>query len=361
MRRILLAAILTMLPLAAVCQYRDSENLRERLKWDDEKLHIMLDTRFDLRYDNIAGEDNVGFKGQSLRLWLEGEIIPGIRYRLRHRLNKSQAPLSDGLADATDHAWVAFDIGRSKQWTITVGKQLVQLGTYEYEYNPADNYVSTAVNADFDSHQIGLNTAYRFLGQTVNLQVFNAGSGQFATEDYRKKALGGSMLWQGSFFSGILNTRTGYTVLQHSADRFYGWFSTGWQIRAGGFTAEADYYAGDRDMDYSGTVGEAGIHPVRDRYVALGIKYGTGKWRPFIKGVYDNRYDRGQKNEVYDNFGIQAALEYYPFTGHKYVADLRFHVAYGYTYTSFNKTLNNVPDKAQHMLLLGVRWFFTAK
>lgn len=359
MKRLILVAFALLTCLVGRAQYRDSENLWERLDWDDSKLHILLDTRFDFLYGTGTGADQRQFNGQSLRLWLEGEIVPGIRYRLRHKLNRPQTPALDNLSDATDHMWIAFDIGKKRAWTITVGKQSVQLGTFEYDYNPADNYLSTQVNSGFDGHKIGVNAAWKFLGQTLNLQVFSPVSAQFTDADYRSKAMGGSVMWAGSLFKGALKTRTGYTVLQRSSKKTYDWFTTGWQVNAGGFTAEADYYLGGYNVDYA--TGGLGMREVRDQSAALNLRYGWKHWYPSVKGIWDNRRDTQSGSDVFQRFGVQAAVELYPFKGHKWVGDLRFHLVYSFTTTGYKGVFRETPRVNRHQILAGVRWFFVAK
>lgn len=344
---------------SASAQYRDSENLRDRLKWDDEKLHLMLDTRFDFLYGAGTSAPETRFNGQALRFWLQGEIVPGIRYRLRQRLNRVQSPLLDGLAEATDNAWVQFDIGHRKDWTVTVGKQTVMLGTYEYDYNGADLYLNTGVNSTFDNHKVGVAATCKFLGQSLSAQVFSpAGAGQFASEKWKSRALSGALLYVGSFFKGSLKTRTGYLAAQRDDRKVYHWLTTGWQLNHGVFTVEADYYRGAYNA--SDAVAKD-LREVRDQSASLGLWICGRHWRPFLKAIWDNRRDNGLRESVYDRVGGQAAVEFYPFQGHKWIEDLRFHIAYTYTQTRFHNTYAGMRDEGRHQILVGMRWFFIAK
>ncbi len=346
--------------LCVSAQYRESA--LDRLVWDDEMLNIMLDTRFDLNAAIPDGElDDVSFRGQTLRVWFSGEIVPGVRYRVRQRFNKTQNPSErDNLAGATDHAWIAFDV--SKNWTITAGKQAVQLGTFEYDYNGADVYLGTMVANDFDDYQVGVEAAWKFSGQTLHFQVFNVDSEQFSAPDYRKKAMGGAVMWQGSLFNEILKTRWGYSAFQHTKTKFYHWLTAGIQLNAGGFKTELDYYLGDRTMDYSATVGPEAADPrfVRDRSASLNIEHTFGKWRPFVKAVWSERYDKTHASEVYETAGIQAVAEYYPFHREQ-LKDLRFHAAWMYSRTGFRGPFAGLEAKNSHTILVGMRWLFKVK
>ncbi|WP_163264162.1 porin [Dysgonomonas sp. 216] len=343
-------------------QHHESENILEKLIWGDKMLNIMLDTRVDLQSEISNGDvDNAGFRGQTFRVWFAGEVIPGIRYRVRHRFNKPQTPLvRDNYSSATDQAWLAFDIGN--KWTITAGKQSMQLGTFEYDYNGADIYQSTMVNGDIDMYKTGVNVAYKFAAQTLNLQVVNSDSPQFASEEYKNKAFSLNVLWQGNLLDKKLRTRWGYGAFQHEKTKFYNWLTLGTQLNLGKFTTELDYFLGSRNMDYSAIVNntELGSRYVRDQSTALNIKYNFGKWKPLVKTTWNQRYDKDYDSNAYESIGIQAAIEFYPFT-QSVVKDLRFHAAYAYSNTNFQGEFNNLNNKDTHLVLIGTRWLFKAK
>jgi len=350
-----------MLSLGLYAQHKESQNILDKLLWDDKMLNIMLDTRVDLQSTINNGDmDELTFKGQTIKIWLVGEIIPGIRYRVRHRLNKPQSPLREGYSAATDQAWVAFDIG--KNWTLTAGKQSVQFGTFEYDYNPADIYVATMCFDDLDAYKTGVNAAYKFLGQTLNLQVVNSDAPQFASDNYKNKALAVNVMWEGNLFNGLVKTRWGYGAFQHDKKKFYNWLTAGTQLNVGHFTTEVDYYLGNRNMDYGYMMdnSELGTRYVRDQSLALNLKYDFGKWKPFVKGTWNQRHDKEYDSNAYQTKGIQAVVEFYPFTN-KLVKDLRFHAMYAYTNTDFQGEFNDLNNKDTHSLLVGTRWLFKVK
>lgn len=312
-----------------------------------DKLNIMLDTRVDAR----IRADERGFAAHTFKLWLAGEIYPGIRYRVRHRLNRPATPLREGFSAATDHAWVAFDLGANRQWTIMAGKQSVQFGTFEYDYNPADIYLPTMCFDDLDAYKTGVNVAYRFAEQVLNLQIVNSDSPQFASGAWTKKALALNVLWEGSLWDGALRTRWAYGAFQHDGKRIYGWYTAGLQGNVGNFTAELDGYAGRRVMNNQ---------QVNDRSASLNIKYNFGKLRPQLKGTWNRRQPVGDRENTWEveeagarqrTWGIQAAAEYFPFT-QPLLRDLRLHAAYIY-----NKTRGGV---SPHTALIGMRWLLKA-
>ena len=356
----LFTAICVLFVASAFAQERDSWTTFERLIWDDKMLNIMLDTRNDFQTDFQNGDlTNASFQAQTIKFWFVGEIIPGVRYRLRHRLNKPQNALPrEGYSSATDQMWIALDAG--KKWTFTIGKQSVQFGTFEYDYNPADIYVGTMCFNDLDAYKVGINTAYKFAGQTLNFQVINSDAPQFASTEYAKKALAGLLLWEGKLFDGLLGTRYGCGIFQHNSNRCFSWLTLGTQLNFGKFTTELDYYYGERYMDYGDVVGDLGLRNVLDQSLAVNFKYDFGKVKPFIKGVWNQRHDKVFDNNPYENFGVQAVVEYYPFTN-QYIKDLRFHAMYAYNTTNFQGNFSNLSNQDDQTILVGMRWLFKAK
>ncbi|MCD8072139.1 MAG: hypothetical protein LUE10_02985 [Alistipes sp.] len=134
------------------------------------------------------------------------------------------------------------------------------------------------------------------------------------------------------------------------------------QVNSGDFTAEIDYYFGERNMDYSSVVDldTESLSYVRDQSAALNLKYTLGRWHPSAKGVWNQRRDRNLGRVAYDGWGIQALVEFYPFTA-KYLKDLRFHAAWWYSATDPAGPYRYLSNSGGHTALVGMRWLFKAK
>ncbi|MBD8347294.1 porin [Dysgonomonas sp. HGC4] len=361
MKKILFILSLLCFYLNLFAQHRDSENLAKKLEWDDSKLNILVDTRIDLQADFQDGKlEDRTFRGNALKIWLVGDITPNIHYRVRQRFNKTQTPLRDNYSIATDQAWISFDI--DSKWTITAGKQAVQFGTFEYDYSGADVYLPTMIYNDLDDSKTGVNAAYRFAGQIINLQIVNSDAPQFADNAYKNKAMAINVLWVGSLLEGKVKTRWAYGAFQHSESKFYNWITLGTQLNIKKFTTELDYYIGDRNIDYSSIVNDAnlGERYVKDQSASINIKYDLGKWKPSVKTVWNERYDKDFRSDAYQSKGIEAVMECYPFTN-KVTKDLRFHAAYMYSRTNFKGEFANISNCNTQTLLVGTRWIFKAK
>lgn len=336
------------------------KSILDKLLKDDQMLNIMLDTRIDYQATFKDSEtEESSFRGNTVKLWFVGEIVPGFRYRIRHRINTPQNPLyRDNYSSATDQAY--FEIDAGKRWTFRIGKQAVQFGTFEFDYNAADLYLYTMAYNDLDAYKTGVNVAYNAGGQTLNFQVVNSDAPQFSTEKYKNKSLAGVFLWEGSLFNNALKTRYGYGAFQHDASKYYNWITIGNQINIQKFTAELDWYMGDRDMNYGDVVqNDLGLRHVRDNSVSVNFKYDLGKVKPLIKGVWNKRRDQ-LNSSSYINGGVQAAVEYYPFTDPT-LKDLRFHVMYAYNRTNFNGIYNDLDGINGNQIIAGLRWFLKIK
>ena len=134
------------------------------------------------------------------------------------------------------------------------------------------------------------------------------------------------------------------------------------QINIKKITTELDYYIGDRNMNYSSVALGAPdeLRLVEDQAVSAKIMYNGKVWRPFIKAVYSQRYDKKDKYQAYNIRGIEAVVECYPFKKEQ-LKDLRFHAAYGFSSTHFENAYGDLSDENQNKMLVGVRWFFKVK
>ncbi|CEN39084.1 conserved exported hypothetical protein [Capnocytophaga canimorsus] len=113
----------------ALAQQGFQEQIDE-LKQKSDKFNVFLN--FQSSFDVINTQD-VGtetyFKARQLRLEFRGNINERIFYRLRHRLNKSNAGADlDNLARATDLMYAGFRL--NEKWTLTAGKMCPSVGWF---------------------------------------------------------------------------------------------------------------------------------------------------------------------------------------------------------------------------------------
>ena len=98
---------------------------------DKPTVHLNLQTRASYVNDRIGSEvqhDASGMKGDYLFLSLYGNINDRLSYNWRQRVN-SKITRND-IFEATD--WMYIDYKLTKNWTVSAGKQVIMVGSWEY-------------------------------------------------------------------------------------------------------------------------------------------------------------------------------------------------------------------------------------
>ena len=236
---LLLCAVFSTMPVFA----------QDMVKNEDPSLRIKFESRFDGEFttfaeDDITGirpENQTGFVGRYIWLAADGRINDKFSYNFRHRLFLD-AGAHKSLFNATDWANVTWHA--SEKFSVTAGKQMVCIGTIEYDYSPMDVYFASDFWNHISPFQIGVNIGFapdknnRFYAQIVN-------------SPFTTKALEGlfayNVMWYGSPASW-LNTIYSVNFMEYSKGDFINYIALGHKIRpAKGFAIDLDYmnrYAG---------------------------------------------------------------------------------------------------------------------
>lgn len=164
MRKIILP-LLFLAPLATKAQEAESNGPKIN--------QFYVETRFGYEGMNIDGDainDATGFKGQYLNFRIDGQIVNGLTYSYRQRLNKNT---NATFFDATD--WIHLDWQATKRWGISAGKQVVGIGGYEYDRAPIDLYYCSEFWNNIPCYQFGLSTNYKASDKDLlQLQLCNS-------------------------------------------------------------------------------------------------------------------------------------------------------------------------------------------
>ena len=123
-----------------------------------EKLSV--ETRGDYSRDYHDGhyrQDHSGFQGRYLNVLMNGRINSQFSYSYRQRLNK--ASLDAGFFNATD--WMFLDYKPSERWTLSAGKQVIDIGGYEYDYAPINIFFSSEYWNQTGCYAWGASVAYK--------------------------------------------------------------------------------------------------------------------------------------------------------------------------------------------------------
>lgn len=95
---------------------------------------ISIDSRFG--YDRVVSGGPAGFGGDGVYLNIEGKISKNFSYSLCQRFFSSHGE-DDSAFDNTDWLTLTYDVG---QFSFTAGKDVVMVGSYEYDAYDIDSY-----------------------------------------------------------------------------------------------------------------------------------------------------------------------------------------------------------------------------
>lgn len=187
-----------------------------------------LETRFDYNQEYLAGEtvsDNSGFKGRYLNIRMEGYLSDHLSYSFRHRLNK---PIKNSsLFEATDWVTLTYGLGN---WSLSAGKQVVEIGGFEYDAAPIDLYFCSEYWNNIACYQFGISGAYTTDSKKDKLSF------QFCQSPFDGFAY--NLMWYGShdFFSSIWSVN----MMEYTPGKFINYIALGNRFTFGRFMIDLD-------------------------------------------------------------------------------------------------------------------------
>lgn len=132
-----------------------------------------FETRLGYEAEVLDGEmqdSRSGFRGKYLNMRLDGQIMPGLTFSYRQRLNKDT---NQTFFDATD--WIHLDWQVTDRLSLSAGKQVVGIGGYEYDRAPIDLYYNSEFWGNIPCYQLGASVAYNVKpDDKLLLQVCNS-------------------------------------------------------------------------------------------------------------------------------------------------------------------------------------------
>ena len=134
---------------------------------------FQFETRMAWTGEHLDGhmvDENTGFKGQYFNLCIEGQIIKGLDFSYRQRMNRRT---DQTFWDATD--WVHLTWHINPRWQLSTGKQVVAIGGFEYDRAPIDLYYNSEFWQHIPCYQMGLSTTWQIASQhSLLLQLCNS-------------------------------------------------------------------------------------------------------------------------------------------------------------------------------------------
>lgn len=292
----------------------------------EEKVSLRFDARADFNY--VTNDNNAsGFNGKNLNLMLDGQINSKLEYHLRQRLNRAIGG-EEGLLNATDWAYLKYHI--NDNFSIAAGKQVVAIGTFEYDYAPIDCYFLSDFCNNIPCYELGVTFGYTDNSGNHSLQ-FQVTNSPFVTGTW-DNMYAYNLMWSGNM--DWFKTLYSINMVEYRKGEFINYIALGNQFTFDNLVLELDYvnrYHANQDGFF-------------DDFSLIGnLKYGiSDKWNVFVKGGYDQNNAQPAYTPAplrwdvcvvpgteYAFYG--AGFEFFPLKERK---DVRLH---GYFYSSNNE------------------------
>lgn len=333
---------------------------------------------FQAEHSSKTDEWTTRFYNKNLRIEMTGWLTDNLYYRFRHRLNKTDAPMSeDNFAKATDYMMVGWKFNDT--WSIQGGKKCQALGSFEFDENPMFIYQFSDMEDNVDSSKGALNLLYNpSKTQQFSAEVSNTYNGKLADEFganaqittgkvVNDGAAGGKKLevealeksnspltysvgWNGKFFDNKLQTRWSYSHRTQAKGKYSRFFRFGQKLNLSKLQWYVDYNNTYDDLDrmkiaskeiVNEMVNSISPDPEENAYTNLylsKVRYQgivtkmnwqfAKDWNLMLKGMWETA--SATKDEKFKNYrtayGYIGSLEYYP--ARKQKQDLRFFLAY---------------------------------
>lgn len=155
---------------------------------------ISLDSRFG--YNRIVPGKTGGFGGDGLYLNIDGKISKHFSYSLCQKFFSAPGE-DDSVFDNTDWLTLSYDIGG---FTFTAGKDVLMLGSYEYDAYDIDSYfdMNSMFYNSFSSYQWGVKAMWTNESETTSF-AFQVTTSPFSYAPREDNLYSYNLGWYGSW------------------------------------------------------------------------------------------------------------------------------------------------------------------
>lgn len=318
--------------------------------------------------------DEAAFKLNRVRLEILGTFSRQFSYHFRQSFNKYSNPYSlDNLSSSVEYAFVKWDM--SKKFALTVGKQVMALGGYEFYVNAIKVREFSDFNNTISCYQAGVTGTFRLSPtQELNLQVLNNRSGSdedtylyglpAGVEKTRVPMLA-TVNWNGLFLDQALELRYAASWGQLAKKKNLYYLTAGNILKTGPVTAYIDLMYSREGIDSKGLISNLTNDELYTSATAQNATYFTTianldyrihpNWNVYIKGAYEtfgiyesnDYYRKGLYNRTWN---AQACVEYFPMRNSELLIFLHF-LYKGNVLASNGKALGAVAPDRQRISL----------
>ena len=280
--------------------------------------------------------DEAAFKINAVRLEILGSFGKDFSYHFRQSFNKYSNPhVLDKLSSSVECALVNWKMNR--RFKLTVGKQALQLGGYEYWVNSIKVREFSDFNNNIACYQARVNGAVSLSPtQQLNFQVVNnRGGDEDETFLYGRPEEVGKVRvpmlstanWDGYFFDRGLNLRYSVSWGQLADKRNILYLTAGNVWEKGPVLAYVDFMYSREGLDSKGLVSELSASRPEGGVTAQHVSYFATianfdyrvhrHWNLYVKGAYETGsvykangfYEKGLYRRTWN---VQACAEYFP-------------------------------------------------
>ena len=349
----------------------DYQSLAERVAKIEKKndmFNVYFNYAASAQASSYDDEWTSHFANKQMRLEIKGNLTDKLFYRLRHRLNKSNAAKGeDNFAKATDIMMVGYNL--NDKLSLMGGKMCQIWGGFEFDENPMYIYQYSDMVDNMDNFMAGFVASYKPVPtQEIAVEVSNANNGQL-TEDYgdylmtvgpdheleavhpANHPLTFILNWNGSFFNDKLQTRWSWGTQKQAEGLSSKMLVLGQRLNLPKLQWYFDYMGAWDGFDRLGVASSDGvsaylseteIDPDRTQNVRFkDVNYNSfitklnwqfaPQWNLMLKGTYEtaNVKNIDKLKNFRKSIGWAGSVEYYPdksqdfrvflaYIGHKY-------------------------------------------
>lgn len=312
---------------------------------ESDLFKLQFDVRMDYIHEQLSGEKvdaASGLKGRYLMFRLDGQITPKFSYSWRQRLNRVAS--DQNFFDLTD--WIQLNYSPTQNWTLSAGKQVVQIGGWEYDANPIDLFFTSEFWNNINCFQFGASVTYT-TNSGRDAITFQASQSPFDTRE--SDLYGYNLLWSGKH--GCFHGFYSLNFLEYTPSSYICYVALGNRFQAGDLLIDADLLSrgtSAEEMAFKNfsVMGQVGYLIAKRVNLFARATYDvnrTSTWAPNLTVLPGTEMTR-----------VGGGLEYYPLGG-KGDRSLRLHASYAYSFGRNGNPAGTVLDDESY-LTVGLTW-----
>ncbi len=328
-----------------------------------------------------------GIKVNEARLEIMGDATENLSYRFRARMNRTVAAgTQDNVPSSIDYAYITYKFGEEKKWSVTIGKQMNNIGSWEFRDNPTFDYqYSHFVTKQQNLFPVGLQVSYNVNPKySLHLQAFNTVNDAFSTIytktsydtnglEASKTPFGLNLTWIGKMFEDKFQTIYTLTTSQVAKGESNFQVSLGNKVVLDKFTGVVDVSHTNMAVDYVNMISPSinGYYLAQNpNYVSvyaqdlvfqtLGFRFSyavTPNWFITAKTVFERIEDKNNLNvgkNLSTNNVNYLGLEFKPFDNQ----DFKLFGYYAQFHTKYNENFRAyTPNFQNNIVAIGALWY----